>query len=363
MLSTQHTDVYTDLAGLARLKSQAQKQTPEAIKQVAKQFESVFVGMMLKSMRQAKLAEGILDSNQSEFYRDMYDQQLALHLSGEHGMGLSEVIARQLSPEQSSQVLREQKIADYQRRSRIPQVAKTGRPKAETIQQKLEISNSASIEQPAQPAVELAVKTLEKQTATDDKKEKIQTRLDSSITEKLNNTVQPVISSAQDFVHQLRPYAEKVAGKLGVDANMLLAQAALETGWGKHIIKRADGSSSFNLFNIKADKSWKGEQASVKTLEYRNGVAAKEVAGFRSYASYQESFEDYIKFIQRNPRYKNALKQVGKAEQYMHELHQAGYATDPRYADKVISIYHSKLFDQSAIDSLALKDNSTSGNS
>ncbi len=352
MLTTQHTDVYTDLAGLAKLKNQARQQTPEAIKEVAKQFESVFVGMMLKSMRQAKLAEGILDNDQTEFYRDMYDQQLALHLSGEQGMGLAEVIARQLSPEQSNTVLREQNIADYERRSRIPQVAKISRLKAEKVDQSVE------------PLIKETVKAEEKEVES---KKSVQiynqARLDSAITEKISKQIQPVISSAQDFVHKLRPFAEKAASKLGLDANMLLAQAALETGWGKHIIKTADGSSSFNLFNIKADKSWHGEKAVVRTLEYRNGVAAKEVAGFRSYSSYQESFEDYINFIKRNPRYKAALQQVGKAEQYMHELHQAGYATDPRYADKVISIYHSKLFDQAAIDSLALKQKVTSGNS
>ncbi len=351
MLTTQHSDVYTDLAGLAKLKHQARQQTPEAIQDVAKQFESVFVGMMLKSMRQAKLAEGILDNDQTEFYRDMYDQQLALHLSGEQGMGLAEVIARQLSPEQSNTVLREQTIADYERRSRIPQVAKTSRRKAEKVDQ--------SVVSLIKETVKVEEKEVESKKTV---QVNSQTRLDSAITEKLSKQVHPVISSAQDFVDQLRPFAEKAASKLGLDANMLLAQAALETGWGKHIINTADGSS-FNLFNIKADKSWQGEKAVVRTLEYRNGIAAKEVAGFRSYSSYQESFEDYINFIERNPRYKSALQHVGKAEQYMHELHQAGYATDPRYADKVISIYHSKLFDKAAIDSLALKEKVISGNS
>lgn len=305
MLNVENTDVYTDFSSLAKLKNEAKDKTPNAIKEVARQFESVFVGMMLKSMRQAKLADGILDNSQSDFYRDMYDQQLSIHLSGETGMGLADVIERQLSPDQSHTVTREQSIGDYARRSLITKTAKVSRDPAI-----------------AEPVIE--------------------------------NSTEHRINSAADFIEQLRPYAEQAAKKLGVDANMLLAQSALETGWGKSIIQDGDGKSSFNLFNIKAGRSWHGEQANIETVEYRGGTAKKEMAGFRSYESYQQSFDDYVDFIQTNPRYKTAIKMAEKAERYMHELQQAGYATDPGYADKVIKIYQSKVVNSHPVDVVAI---------
>jgi len=313
MLNVENADIYTDFSSLAKLKNEAKDKTPQAIKEVAKQFESVFVGMMLKSMRQAKLADGILDNSQSDFYRDMYDQQLSIHLSGESGIGLAEVIERQLSPDQSSAVAKNQSIADYERRSRVNHVAKNDR----------------------------------------------MAELNEPVLKQLNLQNTPAIDSAADFVNQLRPYAEQAAKKLGVDANMLLAQSALETGWGKSVIKSKDGSSSYNLFNIKADKSWKGEQTRVNTLEFKDGIAKKEMAGFRSYNSYQQSFDDYVDFIQSNPRYKTAIKMADKAERYMHEVQQAGYATDPEYADKVIKIYHSKMINNPVLEAVANKQSFT----
>ena len=148
------------------------------------------------------------------------------------------------------------------------------------------------------------------------------------------------IQSAEDFVRQLHPYAEQAAKELGVEPKVILAQAALETGWGRSLIKNSNGSNSFNLFNIKADKSWQGKQAQVPTLEFEQGIAKKVNAGFRSYASFQESFQDYVDFIKSNPRYGDALKQAGNGDRYLHELQRAGYATDPNYANKVMSIYH-----------------------
>jgi flagellar protein FlgJ len=146
----------------------------------------------------------------------------------------------------------------------------------------------------------------------------------------------------QIFMSQLLPHAQQAASELGVDANVLLAQAVLETGWGKSVIKNSQGDSSFNLFNIKADKSWQGKQARVSTLEFDGGVARKEMAGFRSYESYKQSFDDYVSFIKSNPRYSSALKMAENPERYVHELQKAGYATDPNYAEKVLNIYRSQ---------------------
>ncbi len=290
MFDVQKADVYTDFNGLAKLKHEAKEKSADSIKEVARQFESVFVGMMLKSMREAKLAEGVFDSSQSEFYTDMYDKQLSVHLAGKNGIGLADMIVKQLSPDQSVSLTRKQAIADYQR---------------QIMTQPNSTRKNSSIEK-----IEM---------------ERLQSRS---------------FQSAEEFVTRLRPYAENAAHELGVDANILLAQAALETGWGKSIISDKN-KSSFNLFNIKADKSWQGAQVNTSTVEYNNGVAKKEMAGFRAYSSFQDSFNDYVKFINSNPRYANALEVKANPEQYMHAIHKAGYATDPEYANKVIRIFQS----------------------
>jgi flagellar protein FlgJ len=333
MLNVQNADVYTDFNGLAKLKNEAKAKTPEAILEVAKQFESIFVGMMLKSMRQVKLAEGILDNNQSEFYRDMYDQQLSIHLSGKGGIGIADSIVKQLSPDQSTVVVRNQKIGDYERQLLIRKPAES-----QLDGMVAELKDAAS-------------KAIDSISKHKDVKMQLKTGSESGQLGQVNRR----INSAEDFVNHLRPYAEKAANELGVDANILLAQAALESGWGKSVIKTSDGSSSYNLFNIKADKSWQGQQQKAETLEYKDGVARKEMAGFRAYSSYQESFDDYVNFIKTNPRYKTAIKMAEQPERYMHELQQAGYATDPNYADKVMKIYQSKAIANQILDLLAMK--------
>jgi flagellar protein FlgJ len=169
----------------------------------------------------------------------------------------------------------------------------------------------------------------------------------------LKNDDPAPIRSAEDFVKRLHPYAEEAAQELGVDPKVIIAQAALETGWGRALVKNSDGSNSFNLFNIKADKSWQGKQAQVSTLEFDRGIAKKVNAGFRTYGSFQESLKDYVQLIKSNPRYGDALKQAGSAENYTRELQQAGYATDPNYANKIMSIYHSHAMSEFQPDLMA----------
>ncbi|AEF99470.1 flagellar assembly peptidoglycan hydrolase FlgJ [Methylomonas methanica] len=340
MLNTDTASVYTDFNGLAKLKQGAREQTPEAIKEVAKQFESVFLTMVLKSMRQAKLAEGAMDNKQSEFYRDMYDQQMAIHLAGKPGVGLADLIAKQLSPKQKSENDEEMQAGDFLNRAMsvgarpvdqsfntVPSVAN---PHAATLQ---------AMEESGLNRLQESLERLEQsQKALDEQWQAMQSGLGGEMA--LNK---------QMFMSQLLPHARQAADELGVDANVLLAQAALETGWGKSVIKNSQGESSFNLFNIKADKSWQGQQNQVSTLEYENGVARKEMAGFRSYGSYKQSFDDYVKFIKSNPRYSEALKKADNPAQYVRELQKAGYATDPRYAEKIMSIYNSQIADRALV--------------
>ncbi len=291
MMNINHADVYTDFNGLAKLKTEAQKDSQVALKEVAKQFESIFINLALKSMRDAKLSDGILDSDQSKFFQEMYDQQLSVHLSGDPGIGLADLIVRQLSKDKPQENLQGMDLNAYRSNP---------------------VEASSRKTEKAKPLTEL------------------------------KSDVNMPINSEEQFVDRLWPYARQAAGELGVEPKVLLAQAALETGWGRFVINNTEGQSSFNLFNIKADKSWHGDKTIETTLEFDQGVAKKVQAGFRVYDSYQQSFQDYVQFIKSNPRYSVALQQAGNSESYVKALQQAGYATDPDYAEKIMQIYHDE---------------------
>ena len=161
---------------------------------------------------------------------------------------------------------------------------------------------------------------------------------ESVLAEQPANAGKTVFTSAEEFIATMLPMAEKAADKLGVDARYLVAQAALETGWGKSIIKQSDGSTSHNLFGIKTHNSWSGESARVMTTEYKAGKAVRESASFRAYDSYQQSFEDFVNFLQSHGRYQKAQSSTENPEQFARELQKAGYATDPNYARKISQI-------------------------
>lgn len=303
-LNTHVAQTAIDFKGLAELRRSAtvDKDDQETLKQVAGQFESLFVTMMLKSMRQASLGKGIFDSDQSDMYRDMADQQLAMDISSTGSLGLRDVILRQLGGKVEPKSIKkaEQTVAD-------PSL-KWG---------------SAVITNPA--LFQQAMQSAPRQTDAINKAEEIK------------------FDSSSSFVKQLWSMAKTAADKIGVSPDVILAQAALETGWGQHVIKKANGQSSHNLFNIKADSRWQGDFTAKPTLEYRDGIAVKEQAKFRSYDSYQDSFNDYIQFLQTQPRYQNALKSVGNAEDFIDGLHKAGYATDPAYSNKIKQIMNGDL--------------------
>jgi flagellar protein FlgJ len=291
-MNTPSASVYTDFQGLASLKGKAQKDSAGSLDEVARQFESLFVQMMVKSMRQASLGEGALDSDQSLFYRDMYDQQLSLHLANSGGLGLTEVIKRQLGGETGAPETKGIDLDGYRHRP-VPMakpLASVAPPKAGRIDE-------------------------------------------------------PEPASPEEFVRQLWPLAQEAAAKLGQEPHALIAQAALETGWGRHMIRRPDGSSSHNLFNIKADHRWDGERASVDTLEYEQGAAVKKKANFRAYGSYRDSFNDYVEFLRSSPRYQGALDET-QGGGYFAELQKAGYATDPNYAEKISSVMSGREMTQ-----------------
>lgn len=319
MLNVQNADVITDFNGLAKLKNDAREQDPEALKQVAKQFESLFLNMILKSMRQAKLDDGLMDNDQSKFYQEMYDQQLSVNLSGERGVGLADLMVKQLSPKQAQS-------ADTE----VTEDIKNATPQS-TEQHNLTVYERTKMgmlrrDWPEPTRLEAIAPPEDNIIIVDDMPE-----LDRQ-------------GSKQAFVDQLLPLAQKAAAELGVEPKVLIAQAALETGWGRSVIKNRDGSSSYNLFNIKAGSAWDGRQARISTLEFEGGIPTKVMSGFRAYDSYADSFNDYVKFIKEKPRYADAVKQVSNPERYIRELQQAGYATDPHYTGKVMNIYNSRVF-------------------
>jgi flagellar protein FlgJ len=284
-----------DTRSLNALKYDASQNSPEATKEAAKQFESLFMRELIKSMREATMKSGLLENAQGDLGTDMLDQQLSVQMSGQPG-GLSEAIARQLSrqmgaPEPSFSV---------PSTLSLPQV--TGRVGAAT----------------------------------------------KSATAAVNTT--PAPKGRDEFVQHLSSTAETVAKESGIPASFMLGQAGHETGWGKSEIRNKDGSTSFNLFGIKAGKGWTGKVAEVTTTEYVDGVPRKVVAKFRAYDSYEESFRDYARLINDNPRYEKAqaTAKTGSAVAYAAELQKAGYATDPAYAKKLSGAIQSALRAQKA---------------
>lgn len=297
-------DIYTDFSHLAKLKRDSRQSSHTALKEVAKQFEALFLQMVLKQMRQASPGDPIFDSDQSNFYREMHDQQLALHLSQQGSVGIAEMIVRQLDTPGGSHP-RGRSLDDYSRtRLTVTPPRRPERPEETPEKAPASPSQSAS---PAKPTA----------------RPPLPNRFDSP----------------QQFLQTLLPLAKKAASSIGVDPRMLLAQAALETGWGQKIIQHPDGRSSHNLFNIKAGRHWEAGRVAVDSLEHLDGVAVRKRADFRAYDDYAQSFEDYVALLQK-PRYAEALRHSRDPEKYIRSLQQAGYATDPNYADKILAIYH-----------------------
>jgi flagellar protein FlgJ len=267
MAGPSNINFFADFQGLAALKNDAKDQAPTALKEAARQFESLFTQMLLKSMREANKSFGedsLFGSDQGEMYQDMFDDQIAMQLSKGKGLGLADMLVRQLQQGVS------------------------------------EAGGSA----PSAP-------TANRQALT---------------------------ASKDAFITQLRPHAEQAARELGVDPNALLAQAALETGWGRAVPCNAQGECSFNLFGIKAGSQWSGATVNVPTLEFEDGIPVRKVERFRAYDSPADSFRDYAALIRDSSRYASARGAGDNVEAFATALQQGGYATDPHYAQKIAAV-------------------------
>ncbi|MFZ6744386.1 flagellar assembly peptidoglycan hydrolase FlgJ [Undibacterium sp. JH2W] len=286
-----------DSKGLDELKQSARNNSPDAIKGAAQQFEALFMNMMLKSMRQAGGQDGPFDSEQSRMYTSMLDQQLSQTMA-KKGVGLADVLVRQLSNNAMNQALE----------------TDTGSGN--------NANSSASMRG-------------------------INTYLDNLKFEQMPanapKTAYTGPNHVREFQEKLAAHAEQASQETGIPAKFMLGQAALESGWGRREIKTADGSSSHNIFGMKATKGWKGKTVDAVTTEYVNGVAQRKVEKFKSYDTYADAFKDYAKLITKNPRYENVLANAKDATSFAQGLQKAGYATDPEYANKLTKIIKNSL--------------------
>ncbi|WP_191833286.1 flagellar assembly peptidoglycan hydrolase FlgJ [Pseudomonas fluorescens] len=375
MTSMADSGAYTDLNRLSSLKV-GDRDSDANLRKVAQEFESLFLNEMLKSMRSASdvlAKDNPLNTETTKQYQQMYDQQLAVSMSREGGgIGLQEVLMRQLSKQKAASAASNSSPFprfDIQPRAlgatavgvpeRPQETAVTRNDVAALNSRRLALPGKLTDRLlaglvPAAGAVSATTNTSPipgRSTLAGDAVVKGDWQPAQAFAAPGNLRIygramaQPPLapakrafSSSDDFVATMLPMAEQAAKRIGVDPRYLVAQAALETGWGKSVMRQADGRSSHNLFGIKATGNWQGEQARAITSEFRDGQFVKETAAFRSYDSYQDSFHDLVSLLQNNARYKEAVKAADKPEQFVRELQRAGYATDPDYASKISQI-------------------------
>ncbi|MHB1371551.1 MAG: flagellar assembly peptidoglycan hydrolase FlgJ [Pseudomonadaceae bacterium] len=321
-----------------------------ALRAAAKQFEALFLQMVMKSMRDATPASSLMDSEQTKMYQSLLDQQMALNMSQARGTGLSEVIFRQLGGKDAPAASVDgQAGAGAAGATGIGAAGNTGFDLANVVRRaaipavrarELEASAAAALAglpgAARVPGMGAGAGTGSFSAASIFEKAALEARLNEAV-RSARDATGAVSQSAKDFVAEVWPHAVAASRKTGIPPQFMVAQAALETGWGQKQLRNPDGSPSHNLFNIKAGSAWTGRTVSRDVVEYTNGQAYTEPSRFRAYGSYAESFRDYANLISRSPRYADVLGQTDPAA-FARSLQDAGYATDPMYADKLTRI-------------------------
>ena len=295
-----------DANSLNNLKIAAKDNSPESIKEAAKQFEAVFINMVMKSMRAATPQDGPFDSEQSRTFTAMLDQQLSNNLASK-GVGLAEILARQLTKVSNGTDAMEQAV-----------------------------SGSDGVK-PDQMGLNTFIPTLLKSAGYTNPSMATSPITTPSVTTPLKKPVGLSGHSAA-FHDRMSHHAATASRETGMPANYMLGQAALETGWGRKEIKGANGAPSYNLFGIKATGGWKGKVVETRTTEYISGIKQKRTEKFRAYDSYADSFKDFANLIQNNARYKSVMENVNSISGYARAMQNSGYATDPNYANKLASV-------------------------
>jgi peptidoglycan hydrolase FlgJ len=331
---TANINTYNDFQGLSKLKSEASARSPEATREAARQFEALFVQMMLKSMRDAN---AVLGEERDTTYDEMFDKQISLEMTRGKGLGMGDMLVRQLGGAEAAATtttataglnplaLLLQRVPAALRAS-MPELPGIIAPRL-SIPDPTELRANLNLQLPALPDVGSPVPAAGSR-----------------------GDFRP--ATRADFVREVWPLAVRAGKQLGVDPRAIVAQAALETGWGSRLIRDDAGVSGNNLFGIKADRAWSGERVTVTTLEYEGGLPKPQRAQFRAYPDLATGFQDYVDFLSSNPRYSEALRAGGSADTYAERLQSAGYATDPRYAEKIRSIIASPVLGSAG---LALK--------
>jgi len=318
------TGNFTDFAALSRLKAAARMDKRASTSTVARQFETLFTQMMLKSMRSASLGSGILDSEQSKQYRDLADSQLAMTLSTRgKGLGIARLLERQLGAHDTNTGSAASSTLNPLP-PRPPAMQGLATDAAATAPSPSVVDDAKALHQGLHPVLNATFKAI-----------------DSASNGAIGRVKSALPADPVDFVRTMLPHAQAAAEKLGVSVRAVLAHAALETGWGRHMPRAANGASSNNLFGIKAGSSWDGAKARVATTEYENGVAVRRTDSFRAYASPTAAFNDYADLIAGNPRYAAALGHGDNVRSFAAALQRGGYATDPSYASKLARIADS----------------------
>lgn len=296
-----------DAQGLGQLKLQAKTDPAAGARPAARQFEALFIGIMLKSMRDALPKNELFDNSTTELYTSMLDSQLAQQFSKGKGIGLAEMMLRQM---QTHGML-----------APAAEAGKTAGTDHEQRQAHLNvIANPGQVDLPVQGRAlpEVSVPADGGRNARPEGEEDFGDRA--------------------GFVDAMRPHAAEAAQSLGIPERFLIAQAALESAWGKREIRDAAGNHSHNLFGIKAGRGWTGAVVEAPTTEYVHGVAHRTTERFRAYASYADSFKDYAALLKNNPRYAPLFSRPLDAQGFARGLQEAGYATDPMYADKLVRV-------------------------
>lgn len=312
ILKTQ-APAYTDISGLSKLKRAAGANDPQAIRTVAEQFEAMFTRMMLKSMRDAVGKDPMFGSDQQEMYQGMADDQLSVQLAKGKGLGLADMLVRQL-----------QKMGVKGANEAAGSGTGAGTPGASGTAAGMAIGATNARAYAIGPAG-AAAKAAAAYRATQQ----------ASPTPTTSTTSE---ATKSHFIQDLWPQAQDAGTLLGVDPRHLIAQAALETNWGQSLPQDVSGRSSNNLFGMKASSDWTGGTVTNGTQEFANGVASDTTAQFKAYTTPTQSFQDYVALLRNNPRYSAALNTGSDIHAFGAALQRGGYATDPEYANKIAAV-------------------------
>lgn len=303
-MSALPTDVtYAQFAQLPHLINK-EGNSPEGLRKAAQHFESLFLDMWLKSAREANesiASDNFMNTQEMQMHQQMMDKEMAIHLSKNGGVGLADVIVRQLSGEAPTEV-------------------------------------------PGRAVSRVAVGGHERELSSDDLKARAHTGMavpdatDAEVRE-INSLAQraPGFSDKEAFVNTLKPIVEKALQKAPLPLAGVLGQAALETGWGSQIITGNDGALSHNLFGMKA-KSDSEPSVAIGSMEFEFGRWVNRLSNFRAYPDWEASVRDYVQSLSADPRYQRVMEAGDDLSKFASGLMQSGYATDPQYAMKLVDV-------------------------